>query len=156
MGEAHSNVELRNEIATEVMHVARRLMQRTTGAMERLNVGMGQIPILKLLQEHGTLTQRQLAEKIRVTPATICGTLKRMERAGLIRRAAAAEDARVSCVSLTDEGISCINQVSALIEEPYGEMMAGFSEEECRMMRDFAKRMSQNLLRSMGRAGEES
>ena len=154
MGEAHSRA-LRDEIATEIMHVARRLMQRTSHAMERQGVGMGQIPILKLLDENGTMTQRQLAEEIRVTPATICGTLKRMERAGLVRRTQAREDARVSCVSLTEEGKACVRKVEAIIEQRYDDMMAGFSEEECRLMCNFARRMGENLMRSMGHAEEE-
>ena len=39
-----------------------------------------------MLSDHGEMAQRRLAEEIRVTPATVCGTLKRMERAGLIER----------------------------------------------------------------------
>ena len=155
MGEAHSGNELRNEIAVEIMHAARRLMQCMSRTMEELNVGMGQIPILQLLREKGMMTQRQLAEEIRVTPATICGTIKRMEKAGLIRRTTAKEDARVSCVSLTEEGQNCISRADAMIEEPYREMMAGFSEDECRMMRDFARRIGKNLTRSVERADEE-
>ena len=54
--------------------------------MESLNVGFGQAAILKVLSDHGEMAQRRLAEEIRVTPATVCGTLKRMERAGLIDR----------------------------------------------------------------------
>lgn len=154
MGEA-SSAALRDEIATEIMHVARRLMQRTSHVMEGLDVGIGQIPILKLLDENGTMTQRQLAEEIRVTPATICGTIKRMERAGLVRRAQARDDARVSCVSLTEAGGACVQRVEEIIGQRYDDMLAGFSEEECRLMRDFARRMGENLTRSMGRAEEE-
>ena len=74
---------LENGIAFEVMHIYRRMLQRGSQAMERMNIGVGQVPILGLLSENGTMTQRQIAEKIRVTPATICGTMKRMEKAPL-------------------------------------------------------------------------
>lgn len=147
MRDMHSASEVRNEIAMEIMHVARKLMQRTARAMENLNVGMGQLPILKLLSERATMTQRQLAEEIRITPATVCGTLKRMERAGLVQRTAAQGDARVSCVSLTDKGRMSIREAETAIQQPYGDMMSGFSEEECRMLCDFARRMGENLER---------
>ena len=86
MGETQAEFMLRDEIATEIVHISRRLMQRTARAMESLNVGFGQAAILKVLSDHGEMAQRRLAEEIRVTPATVCGTLKRMERAGLIER----------------------------------------------------------------------
>ena len=94
MGETQAEFMLRDEIATEIVHISRRLMQRTARAMESLNVGFGQAAILKVLSDHGEMAQRRLAEEIRVTPATVCGTLKRMERAGLIERSAAEGDAR--------------------------------------------------------------
>ena len=82
MGETQAEFMLRDEIATEIVHISRRLMQRTARAMESLNVGFGQAAILKVLSDHGEMAQRRLAEEIRVTPATVCGTLKRMERPG--------------------------------------------------------------------------
>lgn len=148
--------ELENGIATEILHVSRRLIQRGTRAMETLNIGVGQLPILQLLNENGTMTQRQIAEKIRVTPATICGTIKRMEKAGLIARTAAVEDGRVSCVSLTEEGVVRCRQAMAVIDLPYGEMLAGFSEEECRTLQEFVKRMGENLSRAVDTSEEES
>ena len=134
-----------NGIAMEIMHVYRRLSQRGAQAMETLNIGVGQLPILRLLCENEIMTQRQIAEETRVTPATICGTLKRMEKSGLIRRTTAAEDGRVSCVSLTDEGMARCQQAMELIVQPYSEMLKGFSEEERLQLRDYIKRMGENL-----------
>jgi len=141
--------EVIDRIATEIMHVSRRLLQRSTRVTEQLGIGAGQVPILKLLDDCGTLTQRQIAERIRVTPATICGTIKRMERAGLITRSATAKDARISCISLTEDGRVRCAQAVAAIKMPYGEMLDGFSKEECEQLAHFVQRMSANLLRAI-------
>ena len=116
MGETQAEFMLRDEIATEIVHISRRLMQRTARAMESLNVSFGQAAILKVLSDHGEMAQRRLAEEIRVTPATVCGTLKRMERAGLIERSAAEGDARVSLVRLSAEGQRRFAEASSAIE----------------------------------------
>jgi len=144
-----------NGIATEIMHIYRRLLQRGTQAMERMNIGVGQVPILKLLSDNATMTQRQIAEEIRVTPATICGTIKRMERAGLICRTADKLDGRVTCISLTEEGSRRTVQALNAIEQAHREMLTGFSDEERDMLYNFVMRMGENLVRAVETAEEE-
>jgi len=141
--------ELENSIASELMLVSRQMLQRGSQFMEKLNIGVGQVPILKLLSMNGTMTQRQLADEIRVTPATVCGTLKRMERAGLIVRSTAEEDARVSRVCLTEEGEIRCRQALEALRCSHREMLRGFSQRECRQMADFMRRMSENLSHMM-------
>lgn len=53
--------------------------------LEKTGIGAGQVPILMELQRHGEMTQSALAEHVHVTPATMSGTLKRMERDGASR-----------------------------------------------------------------------
>lgn len=144
-----------NDIASEIMHVYRRLLQRSTRMMESMNIGVGQVPILKLLSENGTMTQRQIADEIRVTPATICGTIKRMERAGLICRSAAERDGRVTCISLTDEGRSLADRAFSAFERAHEDMLDGFSDEERLRLAEFVRRMGENLTRAVEAAEED-
>ena len=134
-----------NVMINELVYVTRNLLQRGGRSMEELGIGIGQLPILKFLREEGTMTQRQLAEKIRVTPATVSGTLKRMEKSGMIRRCASEEDARVSCVSLTEQGKCCCDEADERFRALFYELMNGFEEEECRILENFILRMSENL-----------
>lgn len=143
-----------NSIADEIMHVYRRLLQRSAQIMDSMNIGMGQVAILELLSRNGTMTQRQIADEIRVTPATICGTIKRMERAGLIRRASNERDGRVTCISLTEEGRQCTAQARTGAEQAHEEMLRGFTEEERRKLMDFVGRMGENLTHAVETAEE--
>ena len=155
MRESNTFKDFETIIAEEIMHISRRLIQRGGQMMENMNIGVGQVPILKLLSDHETMTQRQIAEEIRVTPATICGTIKRMERTGLIRRASTEKDGRVTCISLTDEGRERAEQAMAMIEHSHRELLYGFSEEELRQMQNFVRRMGENLVRAIGTSEEE-
>ena len=128
MGETQAEFMLRDEIATEIVHISRRLMQRTARAMESLNVGFGQAAILKVLSDHGEMAQRRLAEEIRVTPATVCGTLKRMERAGLITRCKHAQDKRNIDVTLTPRGEAAALQAIRSRQQYADEMLGGLSD----------------------------
>ena len=146
---------LENSIAFEVMHIYRRLLQRGSQAMERMNIGVGQVPILKLLSENETMTQRQIAEEIRVTPATIYGTMKRMEKAGLIHRETNEKDGRVNCISLTDDGRAKMIEAKVAIDQSHSEMLTGFNEEELCMLLNFVRRMGENLTRAVETTEEE-
>ena len=91
------------------------------------------------------MSQRQLAEKIRVTPATISGMLKRMERMGLIQRVTDPEDARVTLVSLTDWGYDKSRQAIRIFEEVDEKMAEGLTDEEFTLAMRLIRRMQQNL-----------
>lgn len=155
MREKNILTQYENSIAEEIIHVSRRLLQRGAQMMESINIGVGQVPILKLLSDNEVMPQRQIAEEIRVTPATICGTIKRMERAGLIQRSSNEHDGRVTCISLTDEGKSRTEQATQIIELSHRELLRGFSEAECRQMQGFLQRMGENLVSAVGMAEED-
>ena len=140
-----TETELDIAIADEIMHVSRRLLQRGTRVIDDMGIGVGQVPILKLLSIHGVMTQRQIADKIRVTPATICGTLKRMERAELIDRRQAAEDGRVIHVCLTEKGRRCSETAREALRLPYSEMLSGFTVSEREHLLNYFRRMGENL-----------
>jgi len=74
-----------------------------SGLLEETGLGSGQVPVLMELTRGGQLSQKELAERVHVTPATMSGLLKRMERSGFIRRTTDENDARVSLVELTEE-----------------------------------------------------
>ncbi|HEV2889267.1 MAG TPA: MarR family transcriptional regulator [Frankiaceae bacterium] len=60
--------------------------------------------VLLALTETDGLTQREVAERCYVTPATVTGVVDTLERDGLVTRVRGADDRRVVKVCLTDEG----------------------------------------------------
>ena len=102
----NTDIELtiQEQIGRTLGRVQRNRFQLCEILLERMGIGPGQVPILGELGFHGEMTQRQLAEHTHVTAATISGTLKRMEKAGIVYRTDDNRDARVSIVRLTDKG----------------------------------------------------
>ena len=45
-----------SRLAEDIMHLSRLLFQRNAHALERLNIGVGQIPILQVLYDCEVLT----------------------------------------------------------------------------------------------------
>ena len=144
----------REEVGRWVGRVYRRRFQLSEILLEQKGIGPGQVPILSELKYHGSLTQRELAEHTHVTAATISGTLKRMERAGLIYRTDDQRDARVSIVRLTDEGKKVVDEAWKLFYKADIDMLKGFSDAECDMIVDCIKRMRENLVNAIQRIND--
>lgn len=132
-------------VGRALSHTARRRFQLSDMLLEKLGIGPGQMPVLGELSHHKQMTQRELAEHIHVTAATISGTLKRMERAGLIQRAEDERDARVSIVTLTEKGKGCSDEAVRLLMETDAHMLEGFTEDELENLNGYLRRMHDNL-----------
>ena len=143
-------------VGRALVHTSRRHFQLCELRLEELNIGPGQMPVLRELSRHKKMTQRELAEHTHVTAATISGTLKRMERADLIQRSEDESDARVSIVELTEKGRDCSTEALRLFNETDKSMLQGFSDEELAQLLDFLNRMHDNLCQSLDNTNDEN
>lgn len=67
-------------------------------------LSLSQFSVLEALFHLGSLSQRQLAQKILKTSGNLTMVIDNLERDGLVRRERNARDRRVVTVHLTDEG----------------------------------------------------
>lgn len=144
----------REKVGSWVGRVYRRRFQLSEILLEQMGVGPGQVPILSQLNYHGELTQRELAEHTHVTAATISGTLKRMEKAGIIYRTDDNRDARVSIVRLTEKGKVVAEQARQQFVSVDRELLAGFTDAECDMLVECLGRMRENIDAALERVND--
>ncbi|MGE4452418.1 MarR family winged helix-turn-helix transcriptional regulator [Castellaniella sp.] len=81
--------------------------------LKRLNTGIPQRRVLIVLRQHGVVSVSTLAMHVVIKPSTLTRILQRMREAGLIEMRTNAEDARVTDVLITPEGVD----LAARIEE---------------------------------------
>lgn len=118
--------------------------------LESLGLYRGQPPVLRVLWNQEGPTQTELAEHLKITPATMTKMLQRMEKAGFIQRKTDPEDQRISRVYLTENGRAVQNEVEAVFLQIEKETFAGFTQEERVQLRRFLLQMRQNLLEATG------
>jgi len=107
----------------------------------------GQPPLLRELARHDGQSQKELADRLEIAPATMTVMLGRMEKNSLIERHPDPADQRVSRVYLTDKGKEAhadMRQVMAAMEEL---CFAQFSTEEKIIMRRLLLQMAENMQR---------
>ena len=108
------------------------------------------LTILKSSSETGAggpyLAQRELAERLRISPAAVANSLKSLEKGGYIHRQPGAGDARRNQVLLTDKGRRAVEGCQRAFDQVARQMLAGFTAQEKEQLLSFRRRMLQNLL----------
>ncbi|CUH94693.1 hypothetical protein P22_0759 [Propionispora sp. 2/2-37] len=90
-------------------------------------------------------TQKELSERIGISPATVAISVKRMEKAGLIRKVSDKSDLRRNYITLTDKGLRFISECEDAIKKIDLGTFRGFSEAETGQLKQFYLRMIHNL-----------
>jgi len=113
--------------------------------LDRLGIHRGQGFILWRLGKQQGLSQGTLADGLNVTPATVSGTLRRMEEAGWVVRRPDLSDRRVSRVYLTDNGQALVEELTNAFRTMEKELLAGFSPEQEKVFREALEKVRTNL-----------
>lgn len=110
-----------------------------------LKLYRGQAPMLLLLSEKDGLTQKEIAEKMKIKPSTVAIMVRRMRKRGLVITQRDEKDRRFSKVYLTDEGRKFICKLKKIFKQLEEECFSNFSEEEREILKNYLERIRDNL-----------
>lgn len=118
---------------------------RISVALSGLNIYRGQPEILEYLAAHGDCSQKELADFLGVSPASIATSLKRMSKSGFIERTPDETDRRINRLRITEKGEKTRKAGRAECDKVDAAMFNGFSEAEIAAFSDMLSRISRNL-----------
>ena len=136
------------------MRIDRRFMGKCFGQMQELGIYPGQIPVLGLLAYKDGLSQRDIAEHLRIKPPTVNVTVQRLEKAGFLFRKADEKDQRVSRIYLTEKGKQAKERGMKRVEENEKILFDGFSDAELCLLRRFLEQITANIDKIPGSSGK--
>ncbi len=113
----------------------------------QLGLSDGQPKVLERLLRYEGVSQKDLAEKCNVRPATMTALLRKMLDDGLVyRKSLHAENGkRVFGIFLTEVGRDLANRLESAMDEISAQSLKGFSDTEKESFFSFLERMSNNL-----------
>lgn len=123
---------------------------RSHNLLEKLGLYPGQPPMLFLLHFKDGQSQRELAEKLRIKPATITTMLSRMEKLDLVTRRQDEQDQRISRVYITEKGRETCEKLKSVMHTLNEECFGNFTEEEILLLRRLLMQIRDNLLKACG------
>ncbi|MCB6201793.1 MarR family winged helix-turn-helix transcriptional regulator [Extibacter muris] len=107
-----------------------------------------QAGILFVLSCNGKLSQRELAERIGITPPSMTVALRKMETRGYIEKEPDEKDQRIIRILLTEKGESCVEDIRTVMDEMEAVLYQNMTQEEKMLLRRLLLQMQENLLDS--------
>ncbi|MDB4973462.1 MAG: Transcriptional regulator, MarR family [Myxococcaceae bacterium] len=98
--------------------------------MDALGVSAVQLATLAYLAKRPRSTMTELANLFDLNKSAVSGMIARLERAGLVERAADPRDGRANLVSLTAKGLGVYSNSVPLIRRAIAELTEGFTPAE--------------------------
>lgn len=118
--------------------------------LKPLNVTRSQWWVLAYLSREDGMTQSQLAEELDLGKVAIGGLIDRLEKSGLVRREADANDRRVNRVFLEPQSKLLINKMRKVSHRMNETILRGIPETALETSALTLKSMKHNLLEYLG------
>lgn len=103
------------------------------------------ILLMHLSKNEGNISQRSLAEHLRVSPTAASVKIKKLETDGFITRKPDKLDARVNYVSITPKGREIIKKSEKIFKSIDMALVENISDEELSAFIETLKKMQDNL-----------
>ncbi|MFF0436560.1 MarR family winged helix-turn-helix transcriptional regulator [Streptomyces sp. NPDC004327] len=103
----------------------------------RYDLGASETKTLDLLERHGALTAKELAERSGLAPASITGLVDRLERKGFVRRVKHPTDKRRVLVEPRPEKLAEFAPLMADWSREVHELYEEFTDDELRVVLRF-------------------
>jgi DNA-binding MarR family transcriptional regulator len=124
------------------------LEEQLCRVFERYNLGRGEFDVLATLRRSGPpfeLSAGDLSQSTMVTSGAVSKRVDRLERAGLVARRAAEDDARGRLIRLTDRGRELIDEAVEQHVRNETRMLAGLSADERSALIGLLRKLGQTL-----------
>ncbi|MFQ6325277.1 MULTISPECIES: MarR family winged helix-turn-helix transcriptional regulator [unclassified Nocardia] len=149
----------RPDLDPSPMHVIGRISRLHLALDEQLcrvfsdhDLGRGEFDVLATLRRSGRpfeLSAGELCESMMVTSGAVTKRVDRLERAGLVSRRAADDDARGRLIQLTDRGREVIDEVVEQHVHNEARLISGLTADERLALTDLLRKLSQTLAESI-------
>ena len=125
-------LKLSNQVCFPLYACSKELVSQYTPYLKKIGITYTQYIVMMVLWEHGSVSSRDLAEKLHLDYGTLTPVLKKLESIGYLTRTRDPEDERLLIVTLTNKGDEVKDE--ALKIPSCIASCVGLSEEEFKML----------------------
>lgn len=115
----------------------------------KTGVYRSQHQMLMYIGKHPECSQTELSDCMKISPAAVAVTLKKLECGGYVKREYCKGDSRMKKLLVTEKGKAVIDQSIEIFKGVERDIFAGFTEEELDTMTEFLERMKKNMEEGM-------
>jgi DNA-binding MarR family transcriptional regulator len=133
------------QVAWKIRDINHLHMQNIMGIIENYGLHSGQPRILHTIANMNGSTQKEIADKLQISPASLAVSIKRLQKAGLLEKVTDESDLRVNQIYLTEKGRKVQSESLADLIAFDNYLIEGFSPDEISQLDSFLCRIYTNL-----------
>lgn len=100
---------------------------------------------LLYLIDHSDMTQKEIAQKLKISEATLSGRVKRLEKMRYIERVQDQDDKRKYELLITPSGKKALEEAKSVVDELTQRCFSGFEKQDFTTMMLLFQRVYKNL-----------
>lgn len=132
------------EVFGRIHRLSRTMADRAEKAYAPYGISRGEFDVLATLRRSGepyTLSPRQLSATLMLTTGGMTGRLDKLERAGLLRRSPDPHDRRGLHVTLTEKGLTLIDEAVGVGLAAQTEALSTLDDEQAGQLADLLRKL---------------
>ncbi len=111
-----------------------------------LDLHPGQAPILNFIWKHPGCTQKEVADAMMISPASVAVSTKRMQKAGLLEKQTDEHNLRCNFLQLTPKGLEAVESVEQELRAFEQRTQNGIPESDKEAAERFLDTMIRNII----------
>jgi MarR family transcriptional regulator, organic hydroperoxide resistance regulator len=119
--------------------------QRMRQILESHGLYFGQTNILSTLMDAGSLTQKEISQKLSISQATVAVSIRRLLKGGFLLRSSDKADLRRNRIELTEKGKLAALECREQTDELFLRMCRDLSKQEILSLASAFERLSDNI-----------
>lgn len=128
----YDSLKLSNQVCFPLYACSKELVNQYSPYLKKLGLTYTQYIVMMVLWEHGSVSSRELAEKLHLDYGTLTPVLKKLESTGYLTRQRDPGDERLLILTITRKGSDLKDE--ALKIPPCIASCVGLNEEEFKML----------------------
>ncbi len=138
--------DVRHELVLNVVRTANLLALKAGNIFRQYDLTEAQFNVLfSLKYKERDWTQSDLGKRLVVTRASITSVLDKLEAKGLVRRSAVTGNRRIYHVSLTDRGLSLVDELEPTYRENIHKVCKNLDDDLCHLLIGHLESMRQEV-----------
>lgn len=101
--------------------------------------------ILMYIAKYSKASQKEIADRMHVSTATIAVSLKKLEKGGYISRSAAKQDNRYNQICITPKGQAVVDGSMEVFKKVERSIFKGFTDSELKQFEEMIDRVRLNM-----------
>lgn len=135
-----------DSLGFQISDVSRLMRRRFDERARLMGATRAQWRTLGMLSRNEGVNQGALADLLEVEPITLCRMIDRLEESGLVERRRDPSDRRAWQLFLTDKSKPILDDLRAMAEELFDQVLLGIDETERAVLGRSLERMRTNLI----------